>query len=99
MAQRICIYTDHESLKRLKGQQNLKNIHAKWVKFLETFIYVIQYKQGKENVVVMPFLVDTLLETQLLSFEHIKSYYETDPDFKEIYFKYVILRVYAHQLT
>ncbi|XP_065851249.1 uncharacterized protein [Euphorbia lathyris] len=45
------IHTDHESLKHLKGQQKLNRRHAKWVEFIETFPYVIKYKQGKENVV------------------------------------------------
>jgi hypothetical protein len=25
--------------------------HAKWVEFIETFLYMIKYKQGKENIV------------------------------------------------
>ncbi|XP_073137389.1 uncharacterized protein [Henckelia pumila] len=45
------IHTDHESLKHLKGQQKLNKRHGKWVAFVETFTYVIKYKQGKENVV------------------------------------------------
>ncbi|PKI55429.1 hypothetical protein CRG98_024202, partial [Punica granatum] len=45
------IHTDHESLKHLKGQNKLNRRHAKWVEFIEMFPYVIQYKQGKENVV------------------------------------------------
>ncbi|KAI3469143.1 hypothetical protein Pfo_025806 [Paulownia fortunei] len=44
------IHTDHESLKHLKGQHKLSRRHAKWVEFIETFPYVIKYKQGKENV-------------------------------------------------
>ncbi|KAJ9159677.1 hypothetical protein P3X46_025162, partial [Hevea brasiliensis] len=45
------IHTDYESLKHIKGQNKLSRRHAKWVEFLETFPYVIQYKHGKENVV------------------------------------------------
>ncbi|GKV23267.1 hypothetical protein SLEP1_g33016 [Rubroshorea leprosula] len=45
------IHTNHESLKHLKGQGKLNRRHAKWVEFLETFPYVIKYKQGKENIV------------------------------------------------
>ncbi|XP_075521546.1 LOW QUALITY PROTEIN: uncharacterized protein LOC142554754 [Primulina tabacum] len=43
------IHTDHESLKHLKGQQKLNKRHGKWVAFIETFPYIIKYKQGKEN--------------------------------------------------
>ncbi|RVW61908.1 hypothetical protein CK203_065503 [Vitis vinifera] len=35
----------------LKGQGKLNRRHAKWVEFIETFPYVIKYKQGKENIV------------------------------------------------
>jgi len=45
------IYSDHESLKCVKGQGKLSKRHAKWVEFIETFPYVIKYKQGKENIV------------------------------------------------
>ncbi|KAA3473496.1 Transposon Ty3-I Gag-Pol polyprotein [Gossypium australe] len=45
------IHTDHEALKHLKGQNKLNKCHAKWVEFLESFSYMIKYKQGKENVV------------------------------------------------
>ncbi|XP_060210611.1 uncharacterized protein LOC132637556 [Lycium barbarum] len=33
------------------SQGKLNRRHAKWVEFIETFPYVIAYKQGKENVV------------------------------------------------
>lgn len=33
------IRTDHESLKHLKGQQNLNKRHARWVEFIESFPY------------------------------------------------------------
>ncbi|GKV06983.1 hypothetical protein SLEP1_g18797 [Rubroshorea leprosula] len=35
-----------------KGQGKLNGRQAKWVEFLETFLYVIKYKKGKENIVV-----------------------------------------------
>ena len=42
------IHTDHESLKHLKGQHKLNKRHARWVEFIETFPYVIRYKQGDD---------------------------------------------------
>ena len=42
---------DHESLKHLKEQGKLNRRHANWVEFIETFPYVVKYKQGKENIV------------------------------------------------
>ena len=45
------IHFDHENLKYVKGQSKLNRRHAKWVEFIETFSYVIKYKQGKDNTV------------------------------------------------
>ena len=44
-------HTDHESLKHLKGQVKLNQGHAIWLEYIETFSYVIRYKQDKENIV------------------------------------------------
>ena len=48
------MHTDHEFLKHLKGQNKLNKWHARWSEFIESFPYVIKYKQGKENVVADP---------------------------------------------
>jgi hypothetical protein len=73
------IHTDHESLKHLKGQHKLNKRHARWVEFIETFPYVIRYKQGKENVVADAlshrYALLSTLDAKLLGFEHIKELY------------------------
>ena len=46
------IHSDHESLKHIKSQAKLNHRHAKWVKFIKTFPYVIKHKKDKENVIV-----------------------------------------------
>ncbi|WZY72224.1 hypothetical protein YC2023_004464 [Brassica napus] len=83
------IHTDHESLKYLKGQHKLSKRHARWVEFIETFPYVIKYKQGKENIVAdalsRRYVLLNTLDAKLLGFEQIKGMYENDPDFKEAY--------------
>ena len=76
------IHIDHESLKHLKGQGKLNKRHAKWVEFIETFFYVIKYKQGKENIVANALsrryaLVFTL-NAKLLGFEYVKELYAND---------------------
>uniref|UniRef100_A0A7N2MS55 Reverse transcriptase n=1 Tax=Quercus lobata TaxID=97700 RepID=A0A7N2MS55_QUELO len=83
------IHTDHESLKHLKGQGKLNRRHAKWVEFIETFPYVIKYKQGKENIVANTLsrryaLVSTL-NAKLLEFEYVKELYANDDDFASVY--------------
>jgi len=83
------IHTDHESLKHLKGQQRLNKRHAKWVEFIETFPYVIRYKQGKENVVAdalsRRYALLSILDTKLLGFEYIKDLYAQDSDFGDVF--------------
>ena len=83
------IHTDHESLKHLKGQQRLNKRHAKWVEFIETFPYVIRYKQGKENVVAdalsRRYALLSILDTKMLGFEYIKDLYAQDSDFCDVF--------------
>ena len=72
-------------LKHLKGKGKLSRRHAKWVEFIETFSYVIKYKQGQENVVVdalsRRYVLFNSLNTKLLRFEYIKELYLDDHDF------------------
>ena len=70
------IHIDHESLKHLKGQGKLNRRHARWLEFIETFPYVIKYKQGKENIVANAlsrrYVLLTSLNARLLGFEYAK---------------------------
>jgi len=52
VSKEFIIHNDHESLKYLKRQHKLNKRHAKWMKFLEQFPYVIKYKKEKSNVAV-----------------------------------------------
>jgi hypothetical protein len=83
------IHTNHESLKHLKGQHKLNKRHARWVEFIETFPYVIRYKQGKENVVAdalsRRYALLSTLDAKLLGFEYIKELYAEDHEFCEEY--------------
>ncbi|KAF7832974.1 Transposon Ty3-I Gag-Pol polyprotein [Senna tora] len=83
------IHTDHESLKHLKGQDKLNHRHARWVEFIETFPYVIQYKQGMENVVAdalsRRYALISTLSAKFLGFEHLKELSMNDPDFGNIF--------------
>lgn len=42
--QGVCDSHDHESLKHLTGQEKLNHQLSKWVKFINSFPYVIKYK-------------------------------------------------------
>ncbi|GKA90090.1 reverse transcriptase domain-containing protein [Tanacetum coccineum] len=43
---------NHESLKYIHGQHKIKPRHAKWVKFLQAFSFVIKHKDKSQNQVV-----------------------------------------------
>ena len=51
--------------------------HAKWVEFIETFPYVIKYKQGKETIVAdalsRKYVLLHTTNTRLLGFEYVKN--------------------------
>ena len=58
------------------------------MEFIEIFPYVIKYKQGKENIVVIALsrryaLVSTL-NAKLLGFEYVKELYANDDDFASV---------------
>ena len=63
--------------------------HAKWVEFIETFPYIIKYKQGKKNIVAdalsRRYVLLHTMNTRLLGFEYVKELYANDSDFDEIY--------------
>ncbi|XP_019096023.1 PREDICTED: uncharacterized protein LOC104779116 [Camelina sativa] len=65
-----------------------KELYA-WVEFIETFPYVIKYKQGKENVVAdalsRRYSLISTLDVKLMGFEQVKEMYEKDPDFTDVY--------------
>jgi len=85
------IHSDHESLKYLKGQHKLNKRHAKWMKFLEQFPYVIKYKKGSTNIVVDALSRRHALFSkpgaQILGFENIVELYKEDHDFASIFAK------------
>jgi len=68
------IHSDHESLKHLKRQGKLSSRNTKWVEFIETFPYMIKYKQGKENIVVdallCRYVLFSTLNARFIGFEH-----------------------------
>ena len=59
------------------------------MEFIETFPYVIWYKQGKENIVTdslsCKYVLISTLDAKLLGFEHVKELYADDLDFNVEY--------------
>jgi hypothetical protein len=83
------IHSDYESLKHIRGQEKLNKCHAKWVKFIETFPYIIKHKKGKENVIVDAlsrcYTMLSQLDHKIFGLESIKELYAMDVDFKDAY--------------
>ena len=59
------------------------------MEFIETFPYVIKYKQGKENIVAdalsRRYALVSTLNAKLLGFEYVKELYANDDDFASVY--------------
>ncbi|RDY11662.1 hypothetical protein CR513_03652, partial [Mucuna pruriens] len=77
------------SLRYLKGQHKLNKRHCKWVEFLEIFLYVIKYKQGKTKIVAdvlsQRHMLIAMMEAKLPGFKSHNDLYMDDNDFKEAY--------------
>lgn len=88
LSKEFIIHTDKKKFNHLKDQTLLKRRHAKWLEFIETFLSMIKYKKGKENV-----LADALSMTYALiknmeegnGFEHIKELYKDNPELGACY--------------
>jgi hypothetical protein len=83
------IYSEHESLKHIRGQAKLNKCHAKWVEFIETFLYIIKHKKGKDNVIVdslsRQYTMLSQPDHKIFGLESIKELYATDFTFKDAY--------------
>jgi hypothetical protein len=82
------IHSDYESLKYIHSQGKLNRRYAKWIEFIESFLYVIEHKKGKENVIVDALSKGYALLTQLdyktFGLETIKDQYVHDANFKDV---------------
>ena len=87
--QPFILYTDHESLKNIHGQQKLNPRHARWVEFLQTSNFSAKYKTGKTNVIADALSrrhnLLAILEDRVLGLEMIKEQYAEDRDFSDLY--------------
>ncbi|RDY05022.1 hypothetical protein CR513_11185, partial [Mucuna pruriens] len=87
LSKKFVIYSDHESLKHLRGQGKLSKRYVRWIEFVENFPYVINHKQRKINIVAYAlsrrYDLIAMFETKLLGLECLKELYESDNDFGE----------------
>jgi hypothetical protein len=76
-------------LKHVRGQAKLNKRHAKWVEFIETFLYIIMYKKGKDNIIANAlsrhYTMFSQLDHKFFGSKSIKELYATNFDFKDAY--------------
>ena len=89
VASEFILHSNHEALKYIQGQHKLNSRHAKWVEFLQSFHFTIKHKSGKldqgVDALSRRHLLLFQLDAYILGFEHLKSLYENDEDFRELY--------------
>jgi hypothetical protein len=83
------LYSDNQALQFITRQEKLNQRHAKWVEFMQKFIFVIKHISGSANKVAdalsrRSFIIQEF-QVKTLGFEHIKEMHQEDPYFKEVY--------------
>jgi hypothetical protein len=82
------IHSDHKYLKHIHSQAKLNRHHAKWVKFIESFPYVIYHKRVKIMLLLMLYriVIPCLCSLTSIFFglETIKEQYVHAADFKDV---------------
>ena len=70
-------------------QHELNHKHAKWVKYLQSFNFILKHISVQANKVADALSRKALLlqesTVQVLGFEHLQDLYQTDTNFKEAY--------------
>ncbi|PKA62613.1 RNA-directed DNA polymerase like [Apostasia shenzhenica] len=89
LPQEFTLYSDHEALRYLNSQKKLNPRHAKWVKFLQEYTFVLRHKPRVENKVAdalscRVFLLTTM-SIEVVDFDKLKEVYADCPDFGVIY--------------
>ena len=83
------LLTDHEALKYINGQHKLGKRHAKWVAYLQEFIFALRHISGSLNHVADALSRQTLflttVSTQIMAFEIFLDMYAANPTFGKIF--------------
>ncbi|GJY96475.1 RNA-directed DNA polymerase [Tanacetum coccineum] len=91
LSNEFVLFFDHEALKFINGQHKLKSRHAKWVKFIQAFSFVIRHKVRSNNQVADALSrrhsLITTMQIRVQDFDSFCGLYCDDPDFREIWSK------------
>ena len=70
------------------SQHKLNQTHMKWVKYFQSFTFMIKHKNGVTNGVVDVLTrihsLLTKMKVEVLGFDEMKEFYDTDPNFPEV---------------
>ena len=86
MGCKFVLYLDCDPLKHLNSQTRIsKDMHARWIQFLQKFPFKIRHKAGVQNKVAdaLSHCADLLLSfsNEIMGFEILKELYEDDEGF------------------
>ncbi|XP_038971183.1 uncharacterized protein LOC120104333 [Phoenix dactylifera] len=85
----LVMYTDHNSLKHINSQKKLTARHARWIKVLQQFTFVLKHRPDAENHVADALSqkshILTLLKAEVIGFDDLKILYPTDAQFQSIF--------------
>ncbi|KAK8944242.1 hypothetical protein KSP39_PZI007782 [Platanthera zijinensis] len=89
LSKEFVILSDHEALRFINGQHNFSPRHAKWVAFLQGYMFNLKHLKGADNRVADALsrltILLTSMEVHVDGFERIKDEYATCPDFQDFY--------------
>jgi len=78
------MYSDHEALKHWSSQSNINPQHARWIKYISEYSFVLKHKSRVESKVVdalsrTRYLPHTM-QVEVLDFDKLKGAYTSYPD-------------------
>ena len=89
------LYSDHEALNYLQSKSKLKSKHAKCIKDLQDFTFMLKHKPGVENKVTdaLSHKIALLhyMNVSVTGFEHLPEAYPTCLDFEEFISRFRII--------
>ena len=79
------LYTDHEALKHMQGQDKIAARHASWIAYLQQFTFVVKHKSGITNRVADALSrrnhLLTTMKVEVTGFEVLPELFVDDPYF------------------